>query len=83
MYGLNRADVCSVFPGRPGCPSVGFSYLLNTTSLTAGMHTLTVIATDSDSIPDSGSWTVNITVHERGSAQRPEQDATGNLRGIL
>ena len=61
-YGSNRADVCAAYPGRPGCPNVGYSYLLDTTKLTAGTHTLTVTATDSDSTPDSASATINVTV---------------------
>src|SRR6202042_3447601 len=35
-YGLSRGDVCGVYPGRPGCPNVGFSYQLNASALTAG-----------------------------------------------
>ena len=25
-YGLSRPDVCAVYPGRPGCPNVGYSF---------------------------------------------------------
>ena len=25
-YGISRSDVCTVYPGRPGCPNVGYSY---------------------------------------------------------
>ena len=28
-YGVSRVDVCTVYPGRPGCPNVGYSYQLN------------------------------------------------------
>jgi hypothetical protein len=61
-YGVNRPDVCNVYPGRLGCPNVGFTYLLNLASLSAGSHTITVSATDSDAIPDVGSANVSITV---------------------
>ncbi len=61
-YGISRPDVCSAFPGRPGCPNVGFSYLLNTAMLTPGSHTITVSATDTDGIPDTGSTSVTVTV---------------------
>ena len=61
-YGANRADVCAAYPGRPGCPNVGFTYLLNAASLSRGTHTITVIATDTDNPPDSGSYSVNVTV---------------------
>ncbi|MBV9612756.1 MAG: hypothetical protein JO091_09790, partial [Acidobacteriaceae bacterium] len=44
-YGNSRPDVCGAFPGRPGCPNVGWTYSLDTTALADGMHTLDVIAT--------------------------------------
>ena len=62
IYGTSRADVCSAYPGRPGCPNVGFTYALNTAALTQGSHLLTVSATDSDASPDSGSWSITIQV---------------------
>jgi len=61
-YGISRTDICTTFPGRPGCPNVGFSYLLDTAKLTPGSHTLTVIATDTDSTPTSGSVSVAFQV---------------------
>jgi hypothetical protein len=61
-YGLARPDVCAVFPGRPGCPNVGFMYPLNTASLSAGMHTITAVAADTDGTPDLGSYTVTVSV---------------------
>ena len=35
-YGLSRPDVCAAYPGRPGCPNVGYSYSLNTSTLSCG-----------------------------------------------
>jgi sugar lactone lactonase YvrE len=61
-YGLSRPDVCYVYPGRPGCPNVGFSFALNTAALTPGSHTIVVTATDSDTTPDTGSATVVVNV---------------------
>src|SRR5262249_32350138 len=61
-YGLNRADVCNAYPGRPGCPNVGYSYTLNTAVLSTGAHTVTVSATDTDATPDTGSNSVTINV---------------------
>jgi hypothetical protein len=61
-YGSSRPDVCAVYPGRPGCPNVGYSYSLDTSSLIPGSHTIAVTATDSDSTPDSGSYSVSVTV---------------------
>jgi N-acetylmuramoyl-L-alanine amidase len=52
IYGVNRPDVCAAYPGRPGCPNVGFTYSLNTATLSSGAHTITVCATDSDPVPD-------------------------------
>ena len=51
-YGLSRPDVCAAYPGRPGCSNMGYSFSLNTSSLSAGSHTITVTATDSDGTPD-------------------------------
>jgi hypothetical protein len=61
-YGESRPDVCAVYPGRPGCPDVGYSFSLNTFSLSSGTHTITVTATDSDETPDMGSTSVTVTV---------------------
>jgi hypothetical protein len=61
-YGLPRPDVCGVYPGRPGCPNVGFTSALDTTRLTTGAHILSLVATDTDGTPDSGTWTVTIQV---------------------
>lgn len=60
-YGTSRPDVCSVYPLRPGCPNVGFTFALNANSLVPGPHTITVTATDSDGTPDTGSASVNVT----------------------
>src|SRR5207253_2329701 len=60
-YGLSRPDVCAVYPGRPGCPNVGYSFSLDTSTLTVGSHTITVTATDSDTSRDSGSASVKVT----------------------
>jgi hypothetical protein len=61
-YGTPRSDVCAAFPGRPNCPNVGFTYALDTSMLSVGSHTLSAVATDTDGVPDSGSWTVAIMV---------------------
>jgi hypothetical protein len=61
-YGSGRPDVCGFYPNRPGCPNVGFSYMLDTRGLTPGAHTVTAAAVDSDMTPDTGSFTVNFAV---------------------
>jgi hypothetical protein len=47
-YGGSRPDVCVAFPGRPGCPNVGYSFAWNTAGYSFGNHTIRVVATDSD-----------------------------------
>ena len=61
-YGSTRPDVCAAYPGRPGCPNVGFSYALNTATLSAGSHTIMVLATGTDSPTNTGSASVAIVV---------------------
>jgi hypothetical protein len=55
VYGIGRPDVCATYPGRPGCPNVGFTFALDTSNWMPGNHTITVTATDTDAVPDSGS----------------------------
>jgi hypothetical protein len=59
-YGTARADVCNNYPGRPGCPNVGWSYSLNVSSLAAGSHVLKIVATDAAA--NSNSSQVNFTI---------------------
>jgi hypothetical protein len=61
-YGVNRPDVCAAYPGRPGCPNVGFTYQWNTAGFTPGAHTVTVSATDTDATPDTGVANVSVTI---------------------
>jgi hypothetical protein len=48
VYGFNRTDVCAVFPNQPNCPKVGWVYLLDTTLLADGTHTLDITASAAD-----------------------------------
>jgi hypothetical protein len=59
IYGSPRNDVCAVYPGRLGCPNVGFTQAV---TLLVGTHTITVSATDGDPSPDTGSASVTVTV---------------------
>jgi hypothetical protein len=59
-YGLPRTDVCATYPGRQGCPNVGFSYNA-CCFLPSGTHTITVTATDNDFSPDSASASVMVS----------------------
>jgi hypothetical protein len=44
-YGASRPDICAIYPGRDGCPNVGWSVPVDTTRLSDGTHTLSVLAT--------------------------------------
>lgn len=59
-YGGSRSDVCAVFTSAAGCPEVGWSYLLNTTLLGNGSHTLdvTAVASSGQQATSSSSFTV-------------------------
>ena len=76
-YGVNRSDVCSAYPGRAGCPNVGFNFNLDTLTLTNGPHTITIWATDTDSIPDTGSASVNVTVLNGGPSVNIDTPVAG------
>jgi uncharacterized protein (TIGR03437 family) len=41
-YGVARTDVCTVYPGYQGCPNVGFSTIIDTTTLSDGGHELQI-----------------------------------------
>lgn len=43
-YGVARTDVCATYPGRTGCPNVGWSAQLDTTRLSNGQHTFSLTA---------------------------------------
>lgn len=47
-YGQSRPDVCAAYPGRAGCPNVGWSFSIDTTQLLDGAHTLGVTETVAD-----------------------------------
>lgn len=47
-YGIARPDVCAAYPGRAGCPNVGWGFILDTTMLADGSHILAATANGSD-----------------------------------
>ena len=53
-YGLSAVAPCAMH-SSPACPNVGYSFLLDTSAMAGGIHSLHVVATDSDAIPDSAS----------------------------
>lgn len=66
-YGGARSDVCSIYPGRAGCPNVGWNFGLDTTLLTDGTHTLQVTGTSSG----GQSWTTTQTFQVSNSSSDP------------
>lgn len=59
-YGVSRPDVCAVYTNAGGCPNVGWNYLLDTTVLGNGTHTLDITAVSSTGkqATSSSSFTV-------------------------
>jgi len=61
-YGISRPDVCATYPGRTGCPNVGYIYSASLALLSVGSHIVTVVATDNRGVPNVGSASVSVTV---------------------
>jgi beta-N-acetylglucosaminidase len=59
QYGLPRTDVAKAYPDYQNSNS-GYSYTLNTKSLTNGLHTITVKETGNNGATSSESVTVNV-----------------------
>jgi hypothetical protein len=79
-YGANRMDVCAVYPNRTGCPSVGWTFPLDTTLLANGSHVLQATASvvqgnqvqygATSTVFTAANWTTNptrITIDRPGS----------------
>lgn len=47
QYGVNRPDVCAVYPQSGGCPNVGWNFNFDTTRVANGSHILEARATSS------------------------------------
>jgi hypothetical protein len=47
----SASSACSTYPGRTGCPNVGFSYTWDSSRVPNGTHTIRVVATDTDTTP--------------------------------
>ncbi|HEY3838198.1 MAG TPA: Ig-like domain-containing protein, partial [Bryobacteraceae bacterium] len=82
-YGVTRNDVCSAYPGRAGCPNVGFVYSLNAAGLSPGGHTITVTATDTDPTPDSASASVQVQVGPSPMVMIDSPTAGANVSGAI
>jgi hypothetical protein len=44
----SRPDVCVTYPGRAGCPNVGWTFGVDTTKLTDGLHTVGITENNAD-----------------------------------
>lgn len=80
-YGTVRPDVCAAFVGRPGCPNVGWSYLLDTTRLSNGTHTLDVTAYSTTHATLSRQFTVSNTTP--GNPVTVYIDTPGSLNSVV
>jgi hypothetical protein len=60
-YGVNRADVCAILPGRAGCPNVGWDLAFDTTALANGVHTFSVTAFSSGGQYSTASTTFTVS----------------------
>ncbi|MBV9613242.1 MAG: choice-of-anchor D domain-containing protein, partial [Acidobacteriaceae bacterium] len=67
-YGAARPDVCNAFPNRTGCPNVGWTVNVDTTSLGNGPHTLEAFATGTDSV--TAVTSTSFTVANSGSVNQ-------------
>jgi hypothetical protein len=59
-YGGSRPDVCNAYPGRSGCPNVGWTFLLDTTQIPDGTHTLGILATATDGSHSTANVTFTV-----------------------
>jgi hypothetical protein len=50
-YGTNNQYACDLYPGRYGCPNVGWQYPVDTAQLYNGLHSITITSFTTDSMP--------------------------------
>ena len=63
QYGGLRSDVCAAYPGKPGCPGIGWNFAVDTTTLADGPHTLTVTPTAAGGLSASAAATFQVSNH--------------------
>jgi hypothetical protein len=61
-YGVESYDVCRVLGGRPECPQIGWSFALDTTGLSDGVHRISFTASNSSNPALSRSSTLSFVV---------------------
>jgi hypothetical protein len=59
-YGTTRPDVCAVYQNAAGCPYVGWSYTLDTTKISNGLHSLQVRTTAVDGTVSTNAQNFNV-----------------------
>jgi hypothetical protein len=82
-YGVSRPDVCVNLSPEPGCLYAGFSYPLDTSGLSVGPHTLTVIATNGSTPEASGSYSVAFQVGSGLSITVDSPTAGAVVNGVV
>ncbi len=82
-YGSSRTDVCTVFPGRAGCPNVGWSAIVDTTTLTNSVHTLDVEATTATGQHATQSATFTVANTMSGSPIVVNIDSPGSRNSVV
>lgn len=84
LYGANRSDVCSIYPGRLGCPNVGWSFTFDTSQLADGIHLLQVTAISSQGWQSTATSTftvANLGNEVQFAIDYPSQ-STGPVKGL-
>lgn len=56
------STICGTYPGRPGCPNVGWSLTWNSRLFSNGAHTLKIVVTDGDNPPKTNYATLSVNV---------------------
>ncbi len=82
-YGGTRTDVCNALPGRPGCPNVGWSFILDTTLLSDGSHTLDVTATSTAGQSSTATAAFRVANFTASNPMRVHIDVPNSQSGSL
>lgn len=75
--------ICGTYPGRLGCPNVGWTYSWNSRTVANGTRTIKIRFTDGDNPPKTAEITRNVTVNNPPTVPITVQPATTFARGFL
>ena len=78
VYGGSRPDVCVGFPGRPGCPDVGWNIAVDTTQLADGLHKIAVTGTTTTGQSSTIGTTFTVKNLTTSNALHASIDFAGN-----